>query len=129
MVLMRLAFLSIVALTAALHMYIAWFEIFAWTSRGPQVFDTFPAELFPQTTQLAANQGVYNSFLAIGLIWTLLIPDRAWQLRIGTCFLGFVLIAGIAAALTVSLRPGLFQIVPASLGLVLAGLSRRGRAL
>ena len=59
----------LVALIAALHAYIAWFEMFAWTSRGPKVFDMFPPELFEQTIQLAANQGIYNAFLAVGLVW------------------------------------------------------------
>lgn len=122
---MRLLFLAFVALIAALHFYIAWFEIFAWTSRGPLVFDTFPAELFPQTTQLAANQGVYNAFLAVGLTWSLFIGDRVWQRRVATCFLLFVLVAGIAAALTVSLRPGMFQILPSTLALIFAGLDFR----
>lgn len=122
---MRLLFLGLVALIAALHLYIAWFEIFAWESRGPKIFDGFPAELFPQTTQLAANQGVYNAFLAAGLIWALFIRDSLWQRRVALCFLGFVLVAGIAAAITVSLRPGLFQIVPSSLALLIALFGRR----
>ena len=86
---MRLLFLGLVALIAVLHLYIAWFEIFAWTSRGPEVFDTLPAELFPQTAQLAANQGVYNAFLAVGLIWALFIRDSIWQRRVAICFLSF----------------------------------------
>ncbi len=122
---MRTLFLVLVALIAALHLYIAWFEIFAWTSRGPAVFDTFPAELFPQTTQLAANQGVYNAFLAVGLIWALFIRDSFWQRRVAICFLCFVLMAGIAAAITVSLRPGLFQIVPSLLALLIVAFDRR----
>ena len=118
-------FLATVALIAVLHLYIAWFEIFAWTSRGPVVFDTFPKELFPQTTQLAANQGVYNAFLAAGLIWALFIQDRGWQRRVAICFVCFVLVAGIAAAITVSLRPGLFQIVPSVVALLFAALDGR----
>lgn len=115
---MRAVFLGLVALTAILHLYIAWFEIFAWTSRGPMVFDTFPADLFEPTIQLAANQGVYNAFLAIGLIWSLMIQDRIWQRRVALCFLGFVFIAGVAAAITVSLRPGLFQMLPSGLAMI-----------
>lgn len=122
---MRLLFLGLVALIAVLHLYIAWFEIFAWTSRGPEVFDTLPAELFPQTAQLAANQGVYNAFLAVGLIWALFIRDSIWQRRVAICFLSFVLVAGIAAAITVSLRPGLFQIVPSLLALLIATIGLR----
>jgi len=58
---------GLVAVIAVLHFYIAWFEMFAWTSRGPEVFESFPPELFEQTIQLAANQGIYNAFLAAGL--------------------------------------------------------------
>lgn len=122
---MRLLFLALVALTALLHLYIAWFEIFAWTSRGPIVFDTFPADLFEPTTQLAANQGVYNAFLAVGLIWSLLIRDVVWQRRIALCFLGFVFVAGVAAAITVSLRPGMFQMLPSSLALILLAVQSK----
>lgn len=122
---MRYLFLFVVALTAALHLFIAWFEIFAWTSRGPSIFVTFPKDLFEPTKQMAANQGVYNAFLAIGLIWSLFINDPVWQRRVATCFLGFVFIAGVAAAITVSLRPGLFQMVPSGLGLLLLALSSR----
>ncbi|WP_299297993.1 DUF1304 domain-containing protein [uncultured Tateyamaria sp.] len=121
---MRPLFLTLVALIAVLHIYVAWFEIFAWTSRGPVVFDTLPAELFAQTTELAANQGVYNAFLAAGLIWALFIRDRVWQRRVAICFLSFVLVAGIAAALTVSLRPGMFQILPSSVAIIVAALER-----
>ena len=122
---MRILFLCLVALIAGLHAYITWFEIFAWTSRGPLVFDTFPPELFPETVQLAANQGVYNAFLAAGLIWSLFIQDRAWQRRIATCFLLFVMAAGIAAAITISLRTGMFQMVPSFVTLVVVALNRR----
>jgi len=124
---MRPLFLAIVGLIAILHLYIAWFEIFAWTSRGPVVFDTFPADLFEPTLQLAANQGVYNAFLAIGLIWSLFISDRIWQRRIATCFLGFVFIAGLTAAITISVRPGLFQMIPSALALLLLAIQLRSR--
>ena len=122
---MRLLFLALVALIALLHIYIAWFEIFAWTSRGPIVFDTFPADLFEPTIPLAANQGVYNAFLAVGLIWSLLIKDVVWQRRIAMCFLGFVFVAGAAAASTVSLRPGMFQMLPSGLALILLAFNSR----
>jgi len=117
--------LGFVALIAALHVYIAWFEMFAWTTRGPKVFDTFPPELFEQTVELAANQGAYNGFLAAGLIWSLLIRDQKWQFNIAVCFLTFVAIAGIVAAVTVALKSGLPQFVPASIALVLLIVSRK----
>jgi putative membrane protein len=119
---MKRLWLTLIAIIAALHVYIAWFEIFAWTSRGPIVFDTFPADLFEPTIQLAANQGVYNAFLAVGLIWSLFIQDRIWQRRIATCFLCFVFLAGIAAAITISFRAGIFQIAPSSIALIVLAL-------
>ncbi|UTH43619.1 DUF1304 domain-containing protein [Loktanella salsilacus] len=125
---MKKAALILIALIALLHAYIAWFEIFAWTSRGSVVFDTFPPELFAQTVQMAANQGIYNAFLAAGLIWSLLIKDPKWQFNVAACFLIFVGAAGIMAAVTVALKSGLFQLVPAAIALTLLVLSRRKAA-
>ena len=123
---MRKLGLGLVALIAALHLYIAWFEIFAWTSRGPKVFDTFPQELFEQTIQLAANQGTYNAFLAVGLIWSLLIKDRQWQFNVAVCFLLFVATAGVVASLTIEVGTGLPQLVPAVVALALL-LASKGK--
>ncbi|MFT5784951.1 MAG: putative membrane protein [Ascidiaceihabitans sp.] len=119
----KLAF-ALVALIALLHFYIAWFEMFAWTTRGPMIFETFPPELFDQTVQMAANQGLYNAFLAVGLVWSLFIKDVKWQNNIATCFLAFVAVAGVGAAVTVALKSGLIQFVPASIALVLLFMSR-----
>ena len=60
----------LVALVALEHLYILWIEMFAWTTRVKEVFrDALPEELFEPTRGLAANQGLYNGFLAAGLIW------------------------------------------------------------
>lgn len=115
----------VIALIAILHLYIAWFEIFAWTSRGPVVFSDFPADLFEPTIALAANQGIYNAFLAVGLIWSLLIRDPRWRINVGACFLLFVAVAGIFGAYTISPRIMMIQTVPAVLGLVFLGLAWR----
>ncbi len=122
---MRIIGLILVALIAALHLYIAYFEIFAWETRGPEVFTTFPPELFTPTVTLAANQGLYNSFLAAGLIWSLLIQDRKWQLNVATCFLLFVLAAGVFGAATASTRILFVQAVPATITLILLWLGRQ----
>lgn len=114
----------LVALTALLHLYIAWFEMFAWTTVGRDTFESLDPELFPQTTDLAANQGMYNLFLAIGLIWALFIKDNEWQVRVATCFLVFVALAGLTAAVTVSVRTGMPQMVPSLLGLLAIWLPR-----
>lgn len=115
----------VIALIAALHLYIAWFEIFAWTTRGPEIFSSFPADLFEPTTMLAANQGLYNGFLAAGLIWSLLIRDPVWRINVAICFLLFVAVAGIFGAGTVSPRILFVQTVPAAIGLVFCFLARR----
>ncbi len=122
---MKTVGLVLVALIAVLQLYIAWFEMFAWTSRGPKVFDTFPPELFEQTIQLAANQGIYNAFLAVGLVWSLFIKEEKWQFNIAVCFLVFVAVAGVVAAMTVALKSGLPQFIPASIALVLLIFSRK----
>ena len=115
----------VIGLIAALHLYIAWFEIFAWTSRGPRVFPTLPPELFEPTVAMAANQGVYNAFLAAGLLWSLFVADPRWRDRIALCFLGFVAVAGIAGAVTIAPRILLVQTVPALVGMVLVVLAGR----
>ena len=121
---MRKIALVFIALIAALHLYIAWFEMFAWTTVGPGVFDTFPPELFETTVQLAANQGAYNAFLAVGLLWSLFIKDAKWQHNIAVCFLGFVAVAGVVAAVTVAVKSGLPQLVPSVIALVLLFVSK-----
>ena len=108
----------LIGLIALLHLYIAWFEIFAWTTRGPNVFSEFPLDLFEPTIALAANQGIYNAFLAIGLIWSLLIKELIWQRRIAICFLSFVAVAGIVGAMTVSTKIFFVQTVPACLAIL-----------
>jgi len=109
----------LITLIAVLHLYIAWFEIFAWESRGPRIFSIFPKQLFAPTKAMAANQGVYNGFLAAGLIWSLLIRDPVWQTYIALCFLLFVAVAGIYGGATVSKRIYVVQAAPAILALVL----------
>lgn len=115
--------ITIVTLVAILHLYIAWFEMFAWETRGPKVFKNFPKDLFPQTTALAANQGLYNAFLAAGLIWSLFIADDMWQARVAICFLLFVAIAGIYGALTATKRIFFVQTIPSVLGIILILIS------
>ncbi len=116
---MSILAMILVALIAALHVYIAWFEMFAWESRGPKVFSSFPADLFKPTKAMAANQGLYNGFLAAGLLWSLFIGDAAWQQSVAVFFLLCVAIAGAYGAATVSKRIMYVQTVPAVLALFL----------
>ncbi|HOY48274.1 MAG TPA: DUF1304 domain-containing protein [Flavobacteriales bacterium] len=101
-----------------IHIYIVWLEMFAWTSRGPKVFKQFPKELFPPTKALAGNQGLYNGFLAAGLIWSLLIENAEWKSNIAYFFLGCVAIAGLYGAATASKKILMVQFIPALIGII-----------
>lgn len=109
----------LIGLIAIFHIYIMILEMFLWTTRGPKVFRNFPKELFPPTKSLAANQGLYNGFLAAGLIWSLLISDFVWQKNIALFFLGCVAIAGIYGALTASKKIFIIQGLPAIIAIFL----------
>ena len=125
---MRIPTLILTGAIAALHLYFAWFEIFAWETKGPEIFSTFPADIFEPTVAMAANQGIYNVFLAAGLIWALFIQDRRWQTNIAACFLIFVTVAGIFGAATISTKVLFVQAVPAIITLVLWVLVSRKNA-
>lgn len=112
-------FRAIVALVALEHLYITWFEMFAWTTRGRKVFRNFPKHLFEETKTLAANQGLYNGFLAAGLLWSLLISDQRWAENIALFFLGCVLTAAVYGGVTASKRIFLVQGLLPFLGLML----------
>ncbi|MCB2117022.1 MAG: DUF1304 domain-containing protein [Rhodobacteraceae bacterium] len=119
---MPLAAEILIGLIAALHLYILWMEMFAWESRGPKVFRAVPKDLFASTKAMMANQGLYNGFLAAGLIWALVAgPELARPLAI--FFLGCVAIAGIYGALTAARRIFWIQGAPALLALAVIGLS------
>ena len=109
----------ITALVALIHIYILWFEMFAWTTTGRKVFKNFPKDLFAPTKQMAANQGLYNGFLAAGLLWSFFINDILWSANIALFFLGCVTVAGIYGALSVSKRIFIVQGIPALIGIVL----------
>jgi putative membrane protein len=75
-----------------------------------KVFKTIPEEQFEKTKVLAANQGLYNGFLAAGLVWSLLITDTTWSKNVALFFLGCVLVAGIYGAMTASKRYFLYKL-------------------
>lgn len=116
---MSILAMIVVGFVALEHIGFLWLEMFAWTTRGPKVFKTFPKDLFEPTKALAANQGLYNGFLAAGLIWSLFISDGEWQRNVALCFLIFVAVAGIYGAATASKRILYVQALPALIGIVL----------
>ena len=108
----------LIGFIAFLHLYILWMEMFAWETRGKAVFKKVLApELFTPTKGLAANQGLYNGFLAAGLIWSLCISDPMWQTNVATFFLICVAVAGLYAGLTADKKIIFIQTIPASIAL------------
>ncbi len=113
----------LVALVALLHVYFLTLEMFLWTK--PLGLKTFrqTEEKARDSAVLAANQGLYNGFLAAGLVWGLVQGNPAFAFQIKTFFLICVTIAGIYGAATVSRRILYVQAVPAVLGLILLWLA------
>lgn len=109
----------LVALVALEHLYILYIEMFAWETIGKKTFKgSLAPELFRPTKTLAANQGLYNGFLAAGLIWTLFIEDHRWAFFIAVFFLTCVIVAGIYGAATASKKIFFVQALPAIVALV-----------
>jgi putative membrane protein len=116
----------LVTLVAALHVYFMVLEMFFWTKPlGLRTFHNTPekAAKAQDSAVLAANQGLYNGFLAAGLIWGLVqaVPDFAFQIKV--FFLLCVIVAGAYGAATVSRKILRIQAAPAALALVLLWLA------
>jgi putative membrane protein len=113
----------IVALVALLHIYFLVLEMFLWTTpRGLKTFGNTP-EKARDSAVLAANQGLYNGFLAAGLIWGLLQPVPGFAFQIKAFFLACVIVAGLYGGY--SAKPAIIyvQALPALIALVLLWLS------
>jgi len=104
--------LVLVAVMALLHVYILVLEMFLWTTkRGRKAFGT-TAEFAEASKVLAANQGLYNGFLAAGLVWALVAGG--WEgYKIAMFFLGCILVAGIYGGATANRRILFIQALPA----------------
>jgi len=114
---------ALVALVAALHVYFLILEMFLWTKPlGLKTFRNSP-EKAADSAVLAANQGLYNGFLAAGLVWGMVqaVPGFAFQIK--AFFLLCVIVAGVYGAATVSRRILFVQAAPAALALVLLWLA------
>lgn len=115
---MAIIALVLTALVALIHLYIALLEMVWWDSpRGRKAFG-MSAEFSAQTKVLAANQGLYNGFLAAGLIWGIVHPDPAigWQIQL--FFLACVAVAGLYGAATVGRKILFIQTAPAVLAII-----------
>jgi putative membrane protein len=117
---MHIAAKILIAIIAFEHLYILFVEMFAWETKGKKAFaGVLPNELFGATKVMAANQGLYNGFLAAGLIWSLCIGDVDWQKNIALFFLACVAVAGIYGALTASRKIFFVQALPAIIAIAL----------
>src|ERR1700736_5957110 len=95
LVVMRLTSTALIVLVAALHLYFLVLEMFLWrTPFGRRTFGTTP-EAAESSAVLAANQGLYNGFLAAGLLWALIAYGVVAGRPILTFFLACVIVAGI----------------------------------
>lgn len=109
----------LIAVVAIEHLYILRMEMFAWETKGKEVFKAaLPAEMFKPTKGLAANQGLYNGFLAAGLIWSFFIEDEKWQTNISLFFLSCVAVAGIYGAISATKKIFFVQALPAILAII-----------
>lgn len=106
-----------VGLVGLLHVYILVLEMFLWTTPKGQKAFGLTADFAQQTKVLAANQGLYNGFLAAGLFWGLSLGPAGHSVKV--FFLLCVLVAGLYGAATASKRILFIQAVPAAIGLAL----------
>ncbi|MBP4047887.1 DUF1304 domain-containing protein [Chromobacterium violaceum] len=111
----------VIALVALLHVYFLILEMFLWDKPlGMKTFRLTP-ERARDTRVLAANQGLYNGFLAAGLLWGLWLGAAGFQIKL--FFLACVLAAGVFGAATANRRILFVQGLPAVAGLALLLLS------
>lgn len=118
---MSLAANIVIALIALMHLWFLVLEMFLWTlPSGHRAFGLSP-EFAEQTRVLAANQGLYNGFLAAGLVWGLSLGAAGFSVKL--FFLACVLVAGLFGGLIAARKILLIQALPAATGLLLVLLS------
>jgi putative membrane protein len=111
----------VVALVALLHVWFLVLEMFLWTRPAGRRAFGLSKEFAEQSKVLAANQGLYNGFLAAGLGWGLWLGDAGRAVTL--FFLGCVLVAGIYGGFTASRKVLWIQALPALIGIVLVLLA------
>lgn len=105
-----------ISLVAMIHIYIVYLEMVLWTTKkGIKTFGLKNKEFAQETKVMAANQGLYNGFLAAGLFWSLI----TYKTDVALFFLSCVLIAGIYGAFsTKKIRIFYIQSIPAFIGVI-----------
>ena len=113
---------GVVILVALLHGYFLVLEMFLWDKpAGLRAFGQ-SREQATATKVLAANQGLYNGFIAVGLLWGVVQGSAGMEFKV--FFLSCVIIAGIYGALTASRKILFIQAMPAMLGLILVFIAQ-----
>ena len=111
-----------VVLVALLHIYFLILEMFFWDKPyGMRIFG-LKQDFAKASKTLAANQGLYNGFLAAGLLWGQYLGDRGYEIKL--FFLVFILIAGIFGSITANRRILFIQALPALIAMILLYLLR-----
>lgn len=113
----------LVGLVAALHAYILVLEMFLWERAPGRRLSGFDAAMAKATAPLAANQGLYNGFLAAGLLWGLVAADPT-GFRVQVFFLACVVVAGLYGAATANRRILVAQALPGALALAAVLVAR-----
>lgn len=110
---------AVTAFVVVLHFYFMFLEMFLWTK--PFTLRTFrmTEEQAAATKTLAANQGLYNGFLAAGLLWSLFYPSHFFARELALFFLGCVVVAAIYGAYSVSRKILFIQGLPALVAFLL----------
>jgi putative membrane protein len=111
----------VTALVALLHVYFLVLEMFLWTKPAGRKAFGLSAERAESTKAMAANQGLYNGFLAAGLLWSIYLGAAGTSVML--FFLVCVLIAGVFGAATVSRKIFFVQGLPAAIGIALVMLA------
>ena len=112
----------VVAIIALMHVWFLILEMFLWDKPAGRRAFGLTAEFATQSKVLAANQGLYNGFLAAGLLWGLLLGGVE-GMHVKLFFLACVLVAGLYGGFTATRKVLWIQGLPAAIGLVLVLLS------
>jgi putative membrane protein len=112
----------VIGFIALVHLYILVLEMFLWEKPAGRRAFGLSQEMARASKRLAVNQGLYNGFLAAGLIWGLILGGEGFSVKV--FFLSCILIAGLFGAATASRKILFIQALPAAVGLVLVWLGR-----
>lgn len=112
----------VIGIVAGLHLFFLVLEMFLWTKPYGRKTFGLTEEFARESASLAANQGLYNGFLAAGLIWSLIAGPQGDSLKI--FFLGCVIVAGVYGSITAKRSILFIQALPAAIALALVLAAR-----